>query len=260
MDGAAPMDRDSGPMSSTDARIPTSPAPPSSEGGIDDASTGMPDPPDTGVTPVDPPDTGVPPDDAACTSHCALGESCDDWMSCLSMRCDDVCQPSELDVSSDGIDAISTSIKVHIDISADPAVPTAWSSLAVLYFFTVERRDDFVVNYVETGVPVTSVPTQVSLTDWILVMRPQAPGNVPSTGTVFDVQFRSDPWLPETAESNDNSNDFSYREDLGANDQIVLCKKSDGAWKHIQGRSPDNIADPCQYVENCDAAILCDEL
>lgn len=195
---------------------------------------------------------------SGCQSQCGLGEACTSATECLSLRCDDSCSPTEIIVHSDGLDAISTSIKVHVELYADPAVPIAWKDLAVLYFFTVERRDDFVMHFQQGG--GEALPVQVGLTDWILVWRSDHEGNVPSTVTPFDVQFRSDPWLPDIPESNDNSNDHSYREGLGPNDNIVLCRQVDGGWKQIQGTAPTTIPDPCHYIDNCDAALSCDPL
>jgi hypothetical protein len=215
---------------------------------------------DAGAPPQTQADSGMPEVDPfeQCTEQCALGDDCTEWTQCLSQRCDENCQPTALRVDSDGLDAVSTSIKVHVELYADPSVPVAWTDLAVLYFFTVERRDDFVLHLNQGG--GNALPMQVSLTDWILVWRTEAAGNVPSTVTPIDIQFRSDPWLPDTAESNDNSNDFSYRDSLGANERIVLCHQVNGAWVQIQGQAPANIEAPCSYVDNCDAAQQCDPL
>lgn len=192
-----------------------------------------------------------------CVNDCAMGDRCTMATQCLSMRCDQVCQPMELSVVSDGLDAISTSIKVHVELEADPSVPVAWRDLAVLYFVTVEKRDDFVLNYAEGG--GTAMPMQVGLTDWIVVWTTDAAGNVPSTVTPFDVQFRSEPWLPDEAASNDNSNDYSYVKPKAPNDKIVLCHKVNDEWRQIQGTPPAAIPDPCQYVGNCDL-VTCDPL
>lgn len=193
-----------------------------------------------------------------CVNDCAMGDRCTTATQCLSLRCDEVCQPMELSVVSDGLDAISTSIKVHVELEADPSVPVAWRDLAVLYFVTVEKRDDFVLNYAEGG--GTAMPMQVGLKDWIVVWTTDAAGNVPSTETPFDVQFRSDPWLPDEAASNDNSNDYSYVNPEAPNDKIVLCQKVNDEWRQIQGTPPAAIPDPCQYVGNCEAALTCDAL
>jgi hypothetical protein len=193
-----------------------------------------------------------------CDEQCALGDECTAFSTCLSLRCDEVCEPMQFRVDSDGLDAVSTSVKVHVELYADPSVPVAWEDLAVLYFITVEKRDDFVLNFAEGG--GTALPMQVGLTDWIVVWTTDAAGNVPSTVTPFDVQFRSDPWLPDTPESNDNSNDYSYRDGMGANDKIVLCRKVNNTWKHVQGTPPSNVAEPCQYVDNCEDALDCDPL
>lgn len=194
----------------------------------------------------------------SCQTQCGFGEPCTSASQCLSLRCDEQCLPTELTVESDGLDAVSTSIKVHIELYADPAVPLAWKDLAVLYFFTVERRDDFVMHFQQGG--GSAMPVQVDLNEWMLVWRTDREGNVPSTVTPFDVQFRSQPWLPDTPESNNNANDHSYREDLGPNENIVLCRFADGQWKQIQGTPPAAIPDPCQYVDHCDAALHCDPL
>lgn len=193
-----------------------------------------------------------------CSAQCAMGDVCTAPATCLSWRCDEVCQPMQFRVESNGLDAVSTSVKVHVELYADPSVQVAWRELAVLYFITVEKRDDFVLNFAEGG--GTALPMQVGLTDWIVVWTTDASGNVPNTVTPFDVQFRSDPWLPDTPESNDNSNDHSYRSGLGPNDNIVLCRKVNDVWKHVQGTPPQDIVDPCQYVNNCDAALACDPL
>lgn len=198
------------------------------------------------------------PEPNTCVDDCAMGDRCTTATQCLSLRCDQVCEPMELSVVSDGLDAISTSIKVHVELKADPSIPVAWRDLAVLYFVTVEMRDDFVLNYAEGG--GTAMPMQVGLKDWIVVWTTDAAGNVPSTVTPFDVQFRSEPWLPDEAASNDNSNDYSYVDPKAPNDNIVLCHKVDDEWRHIQGTPPAAIPDPCQYVGNCDAAITCDPL
>jgi hypothetical protein len=193
-----------------------------------------------------------------CSSKCGLGETCEELTDCLSLRCDDVCQAMELTVESNGIDAVSTSIKMHVELYGDPAVAVAWQDLAVLYFVTVEKHDDFKLNFAQGG--GTALVMQVTLEDWILVWTTDAAGNVPASVTPFDVQIHSYPWLPDVPESNDNSNDYSYREGLGPNDKIVLCRRIDGEWRHAQGTAPAHIDDPCQYVNNCGAALSCDPL
>lgn len=195
---------------------------------------------------------------ASCERNCALGTSCSAINNCASLRCDGTCQPTQLRVESDGIDAISTSIKIHFELYADPAVPVAWSDLAVLYFVTVEKRDDFVLHFAEGG--GTALPMQVTLNDWMVVWTTDAAGNVPSTVTPIDVQFRSDPWLPDEPESNTNSNDYSYLPKLGVNDNIVLCRNIDGKWTHIQGIPPASVSDPCSLVGDCNAVLSCDPL
>lgn len=187
-----------------------------------------------------------------------MGASCEQLTDCLSLRCDGVCEPMELVVESDGLDAISTSIKMHVELYGDPAVAVAWQDLAVLYFVTVEKHDDFKLNFAQGG--GTTMPMQVTLEDWILVWTTDAVGNVPATVTPFDVQIHSYPWLPDEAASNDNSNDYSYRSEPGPNDKIVLCRRVEGEWRHAQGTPPGNIPDPCRYVDNCDAALSCDPL
>lgn len=193
-----------------------------------------------------------------CNSKCGMGETCEDLTDCLSLRCDGVCQPTELVVQSDGLDAVSTSIKMHVELYADPSVAVAWQDLAVLYFITVEKHDDFKLNFAQGG--GTAMPMQVTLEDWILVWTTDATGNVPSTVTPFDVQIHSYPWLQDVPESNDNSNDHSYRSELGVNDKIVLCRRVEGQWRHAQGTPPASVADPCRYVDNCEAALSCDPL
>jgi hypothetical protein len=187
-----------------------------------------------------------------------MGATCDDLTDCLSLRCDEVCQPMELVVQSDGVDAISTSIKMHVELYGDPSVAVAWQDLAVLYFVTVEKHDDFKLNFAQGG--GTAVPMQITLKDWMLVWTTDADGNLPGTVTPFDVQIHSYPWLPDVPESNDNSNDHSYRAASGPNANIVLCKRVDGEWRHAQGTPPANIPDPCHYVDNCSAALACDTL
>lgn len=164
----------------------------------------------------------------------------------------------EMVVESDGIDAISTSIKMHVELYGDPSVAVAWQDLAVLYFVTVEKHDDFKLNFAQGG--GTAMSMQVTLKDWLLVWTTDAAGNVPATVTPFDVQLHSYPWLPDVPESNDNSNDYSYRAEPGPNDKIVLCRRIDGEWRHAQGIPPAHIVDPCQYVDNCNAALACDPL
>lgn len=195
---------------------------------------------------------------AECTRSCGVGAPCSELTDCLSLRCDDVCQPMEMVVHSDGLDAISTSIKVHVELYGDPAVAVAWRDLAVLYFVTVEKRNDFKLNFAQGG--GTTMPMQVTLKDWIMVWTTDAAGNIPATVTPFDVQIHSYPWLDDEPASNDNSNDHSYRKGLGQNDNIVLCRRVDGEWRHAQGNPPPNIKDPCRYVGNCDAVLSCDPL
>lgn len=213
----------------------------------------------TGVTQTEGNSSETTGEPSSCDQDCALGDPCSTFTDCASLRCtDETCAPTELRVDSSGIDAVSTSIKMHVELYADPAVPVAWSDLAVLYFFTVEKRDDFVAHFSEGG--GSALPMQVTLTEWMLVWTTDAEGNVPSTVTPIDVQFRSDPWLPDEPESNTNSNDYSYREDLGSNDKVVLCLNVDGKWTHVQGTPPSYAPDPCNYVNNCDAALSCDPL
>lgn len=224
-------------------------------------STEAPDPASTNQTSSEStrdPSSGETSGAATCEQDCALGTSCSTLTNCASLRCDDTCQPTQLRIESDGIDAISTSIKIHFELYADPSVPVAWSDLAVVYFVTVEARDDFVLHYSEGG--GTALPMQVTLDDWMIVWTTDAAGNVPSTVTPIDVQFRSDPWLPDEPASNTNSNDYSYLPEIAPNDKIVLCRNIDGNWTHIQGNPPPTIPDPCSLVNNCDKVLSCDEL
>lgn len=221
-----------------------------------DAASGSTSEPSFAPTTDEAPETTSPP--ATCSSKCGMGETCSAISDCLSLRCDGVCQPMEMTVESDGIDAISTSVKMHVRLYGDPAVAVAWKDLAVLYFFTVEQHDDFKLNFAQGG--GSAIAMQATLKDWLLVWTTDAAGNVAANGTEFDVQLHSYPWLPDVPESNDNSNDYSYRAEHGPNDKIVLCRRVDGEWRHAQGIAPAHITDPCQYVGNCDAALSCDPL
>jgi hypothetical protein len=191
------------------------------------------------------------------------GAACQGPEDCASSRCNSqLCAPLDLVVQSNGTFNGTTEIAVDFTLSTG-AVTVPWSEVAVLYFFNfTDPPTAKEAAYVDMGQHYQNAGANrrcvgVTNTEWIFVWQSNSGGNIASAST-YTIKLNNK--LNGTSLALDPTNDYSYRAGAGASSKLVICRKVDERWYHVQGTAPESIPNPCQYVTpDCDE-VTCDSM
>lgn len=210
-------------------------------------------------------------DDGTCRPS-GLTQACRIGGDCVSGRCDGSkgqCLPSQYVIETEDKQANDQQVDFYVWVNRGADDPErAWKDVALLYFFTAERQNDFVGRYYGNGPDQGErdsrfLAREYAANEWALIWRTTNGNNtlVPTTPMSNGIEFQVH---ANPAQNFDDTKHFSYQAgDHVPNPRVVLCQRVSGRWVHTQGQTPSALPAPCDLVvDSCPSGgtLACDVL